>query len=70
MNLDPSVIINLLLQKANGLLAKTATYNQFYVLSLHMRMVFFMSRRKFVESPTPQDLIQLVLGVRVAICKL
>jgi len=47
-----------------------ATYNQFYILALYVRMVLFLSRGKLVESPASQDLVHLVLRIRMAIREL
>ena len=46
------------------------TYNQFHVLALHVRVGFFLPRGKLVECPASQDLVHLVLGIRMAVRKL
>lgn len=46
------------------------THNQFHILALHVRVVLLVPRRELVESSAPQDLVQLVLRVRMAVRKL
>ena len=47
-----------------------ATYNQFYVLAFYVRVTLFVPRGELIESPASQDLVHLVLRVRMAVREL
>ena len=70
MYLDSVIAISFSFQRIAIGLFEHATYNQFYVLTLWMWMVLFWPGGKLVESPASQNLVHLVLRVRMAVREL
>lgn len=63
VHLNSFIPISSLLQRVNACPSELSTYDQFYILSFYVWMVFFLPRGKFVEGPALQDLVQL--GLRI-----
>ena len=70
MHLDSAIVISSSFQRITICPFELTTYNQFYVLALYVRMVLFLPRGELVECPGSQNLVHLVLRVRMAVREL